>query len=115
VATVTLTVREYLTAKGDNPFRSWLGRLDVVVRARIQARILRFESGNLGDHRSVGLGVWEARCAFGPGYRVYFAQPGSTIVLLLVGGDKGSQRADIRTAQRYWIDYQEGQRHGTAK
>jgi putative addiction module killer protein len=46
---------------------------------------------------------------------VYFAKPGSTIVLLLVGGDKGSQRADIRTAQRYWIDYQEGQRHGTAK
>jgi len=112
---VNLTVCEYLTAQGTSPFRSWLARLDVAVRARIQGRILRFESGNLGDHRAVGLGVWEARCAFGPGYRLYFAKPGSTVVLLLVGGDKGSQRADIRTAQRYWLDYQEAQRHGTSK
>jgi putative addiction module killer protein len=111
----TLTIKEYVTAQGTNPFRSWLSRLDVAIRARIQARVLRFESGNLGDHRSVGLGVWEARCTFGPGYRLYFAKPASTIVLLLAGGAKGSQRADIRTAQRYWSDYQEGQRHGTSK
>ena len=59
-----LTIREYLTAEGKNPFRSWLGRLDVTARARIQARVLRFERGNLGDHRSVRRGVWEARCDF---------------------------------------------------
>jgi putative addiction module killer protein len=113
--TTKQTIREYVAADGTNPFRTWLARLDVVTRARIQARILRFESGNLGDHRSVGGGVWEARCDFGPGYRIYFAKPGLTIVLLLVGGDKASQRADIRKAQKFWADYLEASNRGTAK
>jgi putative addiction module killer protein len=69
---VKLAVREYLTASGKSPFRQWLETLDTVTRARIQARVLRFESGNMGDHKSVGAGVWEARVAFGPGYRIYF-------------------------------------------
>ena len=115
MATTKLTIREYVTALGRSPFRDWLGRLDLGVRARIQARVLRFESGNLGDHRAVGLGVWEARCSFGPGYRIYFAKPGSTIVLLLLGGDKATQRSDIRTAQRYWTDYLEEMARGTSK
>ena len=115
MATTKLTVREYVTAEGTNPFRAWLGRLDTGVRARLQARVLRFETGNLGDHRGVGQGVWEARCDFGPGYRIYFAKPGKTIVLLLVGGDKTSQRADIRRAQAYWTDYREATRRGTPK
>lgn len=110
-----LTIREYLAADGTSPFRTWLSRLDVLTRARIQARILRFESGNLGDHRSVGEGVWEARCHFGPGYRIYFAKPVATIVLLLVGGDKASQRADIDKAQKLWADYLEASNRGTAK
>ena len=58
---MALTVREYLTADGKNPFREWLGSLTKAVRARIQARVLRFELGNLGDHKSVGEGVSEAR------------------------------------------------------
>ena len=115
MATTKLTIREYVTAQGVSPFRTWLGRLDITVRARIQARVLRFESGNLGDCRGVGLGVWEARCAFGPGYRVYFARPGSTLILLLLGGDKSSQRSDIRTAQRYWAEYLKEHTHGTSK
>lgn len=115
MATTKLTVREYLTAQGASPFRAWLGRLDTAVRARLQARVLRFESGNLGDNRTVGQGVWEARCDFGPGYRIYFAKPGKMIVLLLLGGDKTSQRADIRRAQEYWADYQEATRRGTPK
>jgi len=52
-----LTIREYVTAQGTSPFRTWLGHLDITVRARIQARIFRFETGNLGDHRAVGSGV----------------------------------------------------------
>ena len=110
-----LTVREYVTVEGANPFRSWLTRLDVTIRARIQARVMRFETGNLGDHRSVGLGVWEARCDFGPGYRIYFGRAGSRVVLLLLGGDKASQRSDIRTAHRYWRDYLEVTTHGASK
>jgi putative addiction module killer protein len=67
---MALTVREYLTADGTSPFRQWLNSLTKAVGARIQARVLRFEFGNLGDHKSVGEGVWEARVMFGPGYRI---------------------------------------------
>ena len=115
MATTSLTIREYVTAQGTSPFRTWLGHLDITVRARIQARIFRFETGNLGDHRAVGSGVWEARCNFGPGYRIYFAKPGATILLLLLGGDKASQRTDVRNAQKYWSDYLEVIARGTSK
>jgi putative addiction module killer protein len=115
MAAAKLTIREYVTVDGRNPFRTWLQQRDLTVRARIQARVLRFEYGNLGDHRAVGLGVWEARCDFGPGHRIYFAKPGSALVLLLLGGDKASQQRDIRTAQRYWSDYLEGVAHGSSK
>jgi len=107
-----LRVREYVTAEGKNPFREWLNMLDVSVRARVQARIFRFETGNLGDHKSVGVGVWEARLPFGPGYRVYFGKEDQAAILLLLGGDKASQRKDIRLARQFWIDYLEMTRHG---
>ena len=107
-------VREYLTAAGKNPFREWLGSLTTGVRARIQARVLRFELGNLGDHKSVGEGIWEARVMFGPGYRIYFAKDGDSIVVLLVGGDKGSQTRDIARARGFWRDYLEAKKHGKA-
>jgi len=57
----------------------------------VQARILRFEMGNLGDHKEVGAGVWKARFDFGPGYRLYFGRRDRELVLLLTGGDKKSQ------------------------
>ena len=107
-----LTILEYRTPNGDNPFRQWLAHLDVAVRARIQARILRFEMGNLGDHKSVGGGVWEARLMFGSRYRIYFGKDGAMIIVLLAGGTKSTQARDIAAAQRYWRDYRGG-RHGT--
>lgn len=110
-----LRVSEYVTADGKNPFRDWLDVLDVQTRARIQARILRCSTGNLGDHRTVGSGVREARVMFGPGYRIYFGKDGASLLVLLVGGDKTSQSRDIRRAQRFWKDYLEGTRHGKAK
>jgi len=75
------------------------------VQARIQARVLRFELGNLGDHKSGGGGVWEARLDFGPGYRLYFGQDGAVVILLLCGGDKSTQKKDIRQAKAYWERY----------
>ena len=75
--------------------------------------MLRFETGNFGDHKAVGGGVCEARCGFGPGCRIYFARSGTTIVLLLPGGDRASQRRDIRQARRLWSDYREAMHHGT--
>ncbi len=108
------TVREYLDERGRSPFREWLTSLDSTTRARIQARVLRFESGNLGDHKDVGGGVLEARVQFGPGYRVYFGRSGRELVLLLLGGDKASQRKDIKRAQDFWDKYVKEMRHGKA-
>ena len=69
-------------------------------RSRIVARLIRLRAGLFGDAKSVGLGVSELRIDHGPGYRVYFARSGSSLVLLLAGGDKGSQARDIRIAQQ---------------
>jgi putative addiction module killer protein len=99
---MALAIREYQTADSKSPFREWLDTLTKVVRARIQARVLRFELGNLGDHKSVGEGVWEARVMFGSGYRIYFAKDGNATIVLLVGGDKRSQSKDIAKAQGFW-------------
>src|SRR6185503_11916779 len=112
---MALTVREYLTPGGESPYRQWLESLTRAVKARIQARVLRFELGNLGDHKNVGGGVWEARVMFGPGYRIYFGKDGNTIIVLLVGGDKGSQAKHIARAQGFWRDSLEAKRHGKAK
>jgi len=105
-------VREYVTAEGISPFREWLDALDLSVRARVQARIFRFERGNLGDHKSIGSRIGGARLPFGAGYRVYFGKERQTDILLLLGGDKASQRKDIRLAQRFWTDYLEMTHHG---
>ncbi len=64
---MAFVVREYVEDSGRIPFRDWLVELDKATRARVQARILRFETGNLGDHKDVGAGVLEARLDFGPG------------------------------------------------
>ncbi len=68
-------------------------------------RLDRVSLGNFGDCRSVGEGVQELRIDYGPGYRVYFGQLGSTIVLLLCGGDKSAQAKDINLAHYYWSEY----------
>ena len=81
-------------------FARWFTRLrDGEARTRIQARIRRLSVGNFGDVRSVGHGVAELRLDYGPGYRVYFARLGDTVVVLLAGGDKRTQDRDIETAQ----------------
>jgi putative addiction module killer protein len=80
-------------------FRRWLeGIGDIQARVRILVRIRRLSLGNPGDARSVGQGVSELRIAWGPGYRVYFARRGESRVILLTGGDKGTQSEDIRQA-----------------
>jgi len=76
------------------------GLRDIRARARVQARVERLAAGNAGDVKPVGEGVSELRIDYGPGYRVYFTKRGREVVILLAGGDKGSQAADIRTALR---------------
>ena len=81
-------------------FSGWLRRLrDAGAVARIVGRIRRMELGNPGDAKSVGGGVMEMRIAYGPGYRIYYVQRGAEIVILLCGGDKRTQRQDIKRAQ----------------
>jgi len=80
-------------------FKEWLLSLrDAKAKARIAARISRAENGNLGDSKSVGEGVSEMRIDYGPGYRVYYRLRGNVLVILLCGGDKSTQRSDIRRA-----------------
>ena len=80
-------------------FAQWLEDLrDLRARARVQARIERLIGCNPGDIRPVGSGVSELRINYGPGYRVYFQQKGSTLIILLAGGDKASQPRDIDEA-----------------
>lgn len=82
-------------------FRDWLrGLADGRAKTRIAARIRRLEHGNLGDCRSLGSGLVEMRIDYGPGYRVYFVRRGRVVVVLLCGGDKGTQRQDIEKARR---------------
>lgn len=72
---------------------------------KIAQRLVRVEAGLLGDAKSVGGGVSELRVHFGPGYRIYFTQRGATLIILLCGGDKGSQIRDIAKAKRLAREY----------
>ena len=101
-------LRFYRTPNGREPFAEWYATIqDRSTRNKIQKRIDRLEDGNFGDYRSVGTGVFEIRFHFGPGYRIYFGEIDDTIVLLLCGGDKSSQAADIERAKAYWLQYKE--------
>jgi len=82
-------------------FDRWMRSLrDGRAVSKILLRIERIADGNFGDHKSIGAGVHELRIDHGPGYRVYYVQRGSLVVILLCGGDKGSQARDIETAKR---------------
>ena len=99
-------LRVYEESPGQVPFlRCLKGLADFRVRKAIQVRLDRLEAGNFGDNKSVGGGVRELRIDVGAGFRVYFAEDGPRIVLLLIGGDKKSQVRDIQTARHYWDDY----------
>ena len=98
----------YRTPDGIEPFTRWLqGLKDYSAVARITHRLDRLEFGNWGDCKAIGDGVSELRVPYGPGYRVYLAQDGDTVVILLCGGDKRTQNKDIKTAKKYWREYKE--------
>jgi putative addiction module killer protein len=89
-------------------YREWINALkDHAGRARIQVRVDRLVHGNPGPHRTLSGGVSELKIDFGPGYRVYYAQRGSRLLLLLAGGDKSTQQSDIKMAIDLAKNFQE--------
>jgi putative addiction module killer protein len=99
-------VRVFARSDGSEPFTDWLRELrDGEARNRIRQRIARLRLGNFGDTRSVGDGVHELRIHSGPGYRLYFGRERDVLVILLCGGDKGSQDRDVDRAKEYWREH----------
>ena len=102
-----MDVKIYQNRNGNEPFIEWLSAIrDKGTVARIRSRLRRIEeTGNLGDYRSVGEGVFEFRLQFGAGYRIYFGRIGDDAILLLRGGDKASQSRDIERAKADWREH----------
>ncbi|ABG12534.1 addiction module protein [Yersinia pestis] len=100
------TIKHYLTPEGRDLYMEYLKSLrDSIAKAKISSRVNRIASGNFGDHKPCREGVWELRIDQGPGYRVYYSLVDGEVVLLLLGGDKRSQNADIDQAIVCLKDY----------
>ena len=101
-------IQHYLTPGDERDlYVAWLGKLkDKTAKVSVVRRVTRIEQGNFGDHKFCRDGVWELRIDVGAGYRVYYAIEGKQVVLLLCGGDKRTQDADINRACEYWLDWQ---------
>lgn len=102
-----IEIEVYETTTGKRPFEVWLeGLKEIHTKARISMRLDRLKLGNFGDCKTLQEGVSELRIHYGPGIRIYYGKIGNRIVLLLCGGDKGSQDRDINKAKNYLKDYQ---------
>jgi len=99
-------IKEYLEA-GHSPFADWFDSLDAVTAARVDRHIRRLEAGNFGSAKALQDGISELKLDFGPGYRVYFGRDGKTIIILLGGGSKRRQTADIAAAIERWKRYKQ--------
>jgi putative addiction module killer protein len=103
---------QYVTAGGSCPFAEWFDGLDSRAALKVRTALARMEVGNLGGSKSVGEGVLERRIDWGPGYRIYFGRDGGRLIVLLAGGTKKRQEADIRRAQEYWAEYRRRKERG---
>ncbi len=101
-------IRHYVTRAGKDLFDGWLRRVtDSKAEVAIDRRLTRVAEGNFGDHKYCSEGIWELRVDVGAGYRVYYALENQRVLLLLVGGDKSTQPADIKRAADYLKDWKE--------
>jgi putative addiction module killer protein len=98
-------LRAYIDEQGKRPFDLWLEQLEAEAVSRITIALTRIELGNFAQVKGVGLGVYESKIDYGPGYRVYFGKDGERIVILLGGGTKKRQPRDIAVAQAHWALY----------
>jgi putative addiction module killer protein len=93
-----------------SPFGSWFDSLDAVTAARVDKYIRRLEAGNFGAAKALDEGIFELRLDFGPGYRVYYGRDGKTIIILLGGGSKRRQSADIAAAIERWKRFKQSKK-----
>jgi len=99
-------VKYYQTINNRKPFKEWRdGISDLDTKAAVDARIARLRGGNFSDSDTIGGGASENRIDHGPGLRIYYGVVGTELVILLCGGDKSTQNADIQRAKAYWKDY----------
>ena len=98
-------IEEYIADNGASPFRRWFDKLDAVAAARITVALSRIARGATSNVKGIGDGVLEFRLDVGPGYRVYLGRDGLRLVILLGGGTKRRQGADIAAAKSCWTDY----------
>ena len=105
-----IEAREYLDAEGGSPYAKWFDRLNVAAAVKVATAIRRMEQGSLSNVKGIGAGVYEYRIDFGPGYRIYFGNDGDRLVILLAGGTKKRQDANISAAKGHWRDYKRRKR-----
>ena len=103
-----IEIEIYETRSGKRPFIDWINGLkEIHSRAKIFTRLDRLKMGNFGDCKSIGNGIYELRIHYRPGIRIYYSKIGMKVVLLLCGGDKSSQKKDIKNAQAFLEDYKD--------
>lgn len=102
-----IDIEIYETQNGKSPYLQWESKLSRTIRAILTTRLARIRVGNFGDCKSIqGVkGMYELRVHISPGYRIYFGKDEDKIILLLLGGTKGSQKKDIQKSHEYWQDY----------
>ncbi len=103
-------VLEYLDVSGRSPFGEWFNHLNAPAAAKVATALVRIGRGNFSNVKGIGQGVYECTIHFGPGYRVYFGKDGERLVILVGGGTKQRQQADIKNAIMRWQDYKERKR-----
>ena len=101
---MAISVVEYVRENGTNPFRTWFDRLQSQAAAKVATATLRLEMGNISNVKWLG-GVGEYRIDWGPGYRIYLGRERETLIILLGGGTKKGQQADIERARAIWAEY----------
>ena len=99
-----LAVREYIREDGSNPYRTWFDGLHAQAATKVATATLRIEMGNLSSVKWIGV-IGEYRIDWGPGYRIYLAKDGEALIILLGGGTKKRQQADIERARALWAEY----------
>jgi putative addiction module killer protein len=102
-----MKVVEYLDSAGVSPFAVWFSRIDATMAAKVTTAIVRMELGNLSNVKALGGGLAEYRIDWGPGIRIYLGRDGDELVILLAGGTKRRQQADIESATLRWQDYKQ--------